>query len=62
MKITRRMPLQRWFDDQAEAAAGFYTGIFGKAGIVAVTPTPARLGRVNRRCVSSRGRRAVPAR
>ena len=36
MQLTRRITPCLWFDDQAEEAAGFYTGIFSNSKIVTV--------------------------
>lgn len=37
MKMTRKIAACLWFDDQAEQAAAFYTGIFPNSRIVAVS-------------------------
>ena len=37
MQITQRITPCLWFDDQAEEAAGFYTGVFENSRILAVT-------------------------
>jgi predicted 3-demethylubiquinone-9 3-methyltransferase (glyoxalase superfamily) len=37
MRITQKIAPCLWFDDQAEQAAGFYTGIFKNSRIVAVS-------------------------
>jgi len=37
MKVTQKLNPCLWFDDQAEAAVAFYTGIFGDSKVVALS-------------------------